>query len=134
MRSWDFRIPRLCTTRAAASGASPKITSIPSTTWQCSASPTSPRCRCAWSPAAGFISAALSLILGFFYLLYKIVFWNSFSLGVAPLVLGLFFLGSVQLLCLGIIGEYVGSIHTFVQNRPLVIEKERINFPERSSS
>ena len=53
---------------------------------------------------------------------------------VAPLVLGLFFLGSVQLLCLGIIGEYVGSIHTFVQNRPLVIEKERINFPERSSS
>ncbi len=84
--------------------------------------------------AAGFISAAISLILGFFYLLYKIVFWNSFSLGVAPLVLGLFFLGSVQLLCLGIIGEYVGSIHTFVQNRPLVIEKERINFPERSSS
>lgn len=84
--------------------------------------------------AAGFISAAISLVLGFFYLLYKIVFWNSFSLGVAPLVLGLFFLGSVQLLCLGIIGEYVGSIHTFVQNRPLVIEKERINFPERSSS
>ena len=84
--------------------------------------------------AAGFISAALSMILGFFYLLYKIVFWNSFSLGVAPLVLGLFFLGSVQLLCLGIIGEYVGSIHTFVQNRPLVIEKERINFPERPSS
>lgn len=84
--------------------------------------------------AAGFISAAVSMILGSFYLLYKIVFWNSFSLGVAPLVLGLFFLGSVQLLCLGIIGEYVGSIHTFVQNRPLVIEKERINFPERSSS
>jgi polyisoprenyl-phosphate glycosyltransferase len=84
--------------------------------------------------AAGFISAAISLVLGSFYLLYKIVFWNSFSLGVAPLVLGLFFLGSVQLLCLGIIGEYVGSIHTFVQNRPLVIEKERINFPERSSS
>ena len=55
--------------------------------------------------AAGFISAAVSLVLGFFYLLYKIVFWNSFSLGVAPLVLGLFFLGSVQLLCLGIIGE-----------------------------
>jgi polyisoprenyl-phosphate glycosyltransferase len=83
--------------------------------------------------AAGFISAAISMVLGFFYLLYKIVFWNSFSLGVAPLVLGLFFLGSVQLLCLGIIGEYIGSIHTFVQNRPLVIEKERINFPERSS-
>jgi glycosyltransferase involved in cell wall biosynthesis len=83
---------------------------------------------------AGFVSAALSFVLGFFYLAYKIVFWNSFSLGVAPLVLGLFFLGSVQLLCLGIIGEYVGSIHTFVQKRPLVIEKERINFPGHPSS
>ncbi len=78
---------------------------------------------------AGFISATFSFALGFIYLVYKIIFWNSFSVGVAPLVLGLFFLGSVQLLCLGIIGEYVGSVHTFVQNRPLVIEKERINFP-----
>jgi polyisoprenyl-phosphate glycosyltransferase len=78
---------------------------------------------------AGFISAMFSFVLGFIYLVYKIVFWNSFSVGVAPLVLGLFFLGSVQLLCLGIIGEYVGSVHTFVQNRPLVVEKERINFP-----
>jgi glycosyltransferase involved in cell wall biosynthesis len=78
---------------------------------------------------AGFISAMFSFLLGLVYLIYKIVFWNSFSVGVAPLVLGLFFLGSVQLLCLGIIGEYVGSVHTFVQNRPLVIEKERINFP-----
>lgn len=84
--------------------------------------------------AAGFIFATISFILGFFYLLYKIIFWNSFSLGAAPLLLGLFFLGSVQLLCLGIIGEYVGSIHTFVQNRPLVIERERINFSEPPSS
>ena len=76
----------------------------------------------------GFVSAVISLILGIFYLAYKIVYWNSFSLGVAPLVLGLFFLGSVQLVSLGIIGEYVGSIHTIVQDRPLVTEKERINF------
>jgi polyisoprenyl-phosphate glycosyltransferase len=76
----------------------------------------------------GFVSAMISLVLGFFYFVYKLVYWNSFSLGVAPLVLGLFFLGSVQLVALGIIGEYVGSIHTFVQKRPLVIEKERINF------
>jgi polyisoprenyl-phosphate glycosyltransferase len=76
----------------------------------------------------GFISAAISLILGAFYLLYKIIFWDRFSLGLAPLILGLFFLGSVQLLCLGIIGEYVGSVHTSVQKRPLVVEKERINF------
>ena len=76
----------------------------------------------------GFFSAMTSMILGIFYFVYKLVYWNSFSVGIAPLVLGLFFLGSVQLLALGIIGEYVGSIHTFVQKRPLVIEKERINF------
>ncbi len=76
----------------------------------------------------GFFSAMISLVSGLFYFVYKLVYWNSFSVGVAPLVLGLFFLGSVQLLALGIIGEYVGSIHTIVQKRPLVIEKERINF------
>src|SRR6202167_1789059 len=75
----------------------------------------------------GFISAAASFFLGMVYLAYKLVFWNSFSVGVAPVVLGLFFLGSIQLIALGIIGEYVGSIHTFVLNRPLVTEKERIN-------
>jgi len=76
----------------------------------------------------GFISAAISFMLGVAYLAYKLVFWSRFTVGVAPVVLGLFFLGSVQLIALGIIGEYVGSIHTFVLNRPLVTEKERINF------
>jgi glycosyltransferase involved in cell wall biosynthesis len=76
----------------------------------------------------GFISALLSFAMGMFYLLYKLVFWFSFTVGLAPVVLGLFFLGSVQLIALGIIGEYVGSIHTLVLNRPLVTEKERINF------
>jgi len=76
----------------------------------------------------GFVSALISMVLGLFYFVYKLLYWRSFSLGVAPLVLGLFFLGSVQLISLGIIGEYVGSIHTIVQKRPLVIEKERINF------
>jgi len=76
----------------------------------------------------GFLSAAMSFLAGMFYLVYKLVFWSQFSLGTAPLVLGLFFLGSVQLIALGIIGEYVGSIHTLVMKRPLVIEKERINF------
>jgi polyisoprenyl-phosphate glycosyltransferase len=76
----------------------------------------------------GFVSAAISFALGMFYLVYKLVFWSSFEVGVAPLVLGLFFLGSVQLIALGIIGEYVGAIHTTVQNRPMVTEKERINF------
>lgn len=76
----------------------------------------------------GFLSAALSFLLGLFYLAYKLVFWSSFTVGMAPVVLGLFFLGSVQLIALGIIGEYVGAIHTTVMGRPLVTEKERINF------
>ena len=76
----------------------------------------------------GFISAFFSLLVGLFYLVYKLMFWSSFSLGLAPVVLGLFFLGSVQLIAMGIIGEYIGSIHTFVLNRPRVVEKERINF------
>jgi glycosyltransferase involved in cell wall biosynthesis len=76
----------------------------------------------------GFISALISFVLGVFYLIYKLIFWSRFTVGAAPVVLGLFFLGSVQLIALGIIGEYVGSIHTLVLNRPLVTEKERINF------
>jgi glycosyltransferase involved in cell wall biosynthesis len=77
---------------------------------------------------SGFVSALISFVLGVFYLVYKLLFWQNFTVGVAPVVLGLFFLGSVQLIALGIIGEYVGSIHTLVLNRPLVTEKERINF------
>jgi glycosyltransferase involved in cell wall biosynthesis len=77
---------------------------------------------------AGFVSAFLSFLIGMFYLIYKLVFWTRFNVGIAPVVLGLFFLGSVQLIALGIIGEYVGSIHTLVLRRPLVTEKERINF------
>ena len=77
---------------------------------------------------SGFISALVSFLIGMFYLVYKLVFWSNFTVGVAPVVLGLFFLGSVQLIALGIIGEYVGSIHTLVLKRPLVTEKERINF------
>ena len=77
---------------------------------------------------AGFIFALLSLGIGMVYLVYKLIFWDRFEVGLAPLTIGLFFFGSVQLIALGIIGEYVGSIHTIVQNRPLVTEKERINF------
>jgi glycosyltransferase involved in cell wall biosynthesis len=76
----------------------------------------------------GFICALLSLLAGFIYLVAKLLFWNHFQLGLAPTMIGLFFLGSVQLVSLGIIGEYVGSIHSIVQDRPLVTEKERINF------
>ena len=76
----------------------------------------------------GFATAALSFLVGSIYLFYKLLFWQQFSLGSAPIVIGLFFLGSVQLLFLGIVGEYIGAIYTQVMRRPLVIEKERINF------
>ena len=77
---------------------------------------------------AGFIAATISFFIGMFYLVYKLVFWNSFSLGIAPVAIGLFFFASVQLLFLGLIGEYVFLIYTQVLRRPLVYEKERINF------
>ncbi len=76
----------------------------------------------------GFCLAALSLFAAFGYFIYKIIFWQSFSVGIAPLVIGLFFFSSVQLFFIGIIGEYIGSIYTQVLKRPLVIERERINF------
>jgi polyisoprenyl-phosphate glycosyltransferase len=76
----------------------------------------------------GFLSALISFLIGLIYLVYKLIFWYQFSLGSAPLVIGLFFLGSVQLMFLGIVGEYIGAIYTQVMHRPLVIEKERINF------
>jgi hypothetical protein len=78
--------------------------------------------------ALGFLCSLMSLLTGLGYLAYKLVFWTNFSVGIAPLVIGLFFLGSVQLLSMGILGEYIGAIHTQVQNRPYVIEKERLNF------
>lgn len=78
----------------------------------------------------GFVTAAGSLVVALAYLFYKLVFWSEFELGLAPVVIGLFFLGAVQLIALGIIGEYIGSVHTTVQNRPYVTERERINFDE----
>jgi glycosyltransferase involved in cell wall biosynthesis len=76
----------------------------------------------------GFACSILSLFAGLIYLVYKLVFWANFTVGIAPLVIGLFFLGSVQLLSMGILGEYIGSIQTQVQKRPYVIERERVNF------
>lgn len=77
---------------------------------------------------SGFITAFLSLIAAIVYLILKIINWYSMPMGQAPLVIGLFFFASVQLIFIGIIGEYIGNIHTHVMNRPLVVEKERINF------
>lgn len=78
--------------------------------------------------ALGFVSSILSLLAGLAYFAYKLMFWNNFSVGIPPLIIGLFFLGSVQLVSMGILGEYLGAIHTQVQKRPHVTEKERMNF------
>lgn len=76
----------------------------------------------------GFFLSLLSLIIAVFFLIAKLIFWNSFQLGTAPLLIGLFFFGAVQTFSIGILGEYIGSIHTHVRKLPLVIESERVNF------
>ena len=76
----------------------------------------------------GFVVAFASLLVGIGYFIYKLIFWNSFQAGMAPLVIGLFFFAAVQLFFIGIIGEYIGAIYTQIKKRPLVVEKERINF------
>jgi glycosyltransferase involved in cell wall biosynthesis len=78
----------------------------------------------------GFTMSALSFLVAIIYFLAKLIFWNYFSVGIAPLVIGVFLFSSVQLFFIGIIGEYIGSIHTQVLKRPLVVEKERINFDD----
>jgi glycosyltransferase involved in cell wall biosynthesis len=77
---------------------------------------------------SGFFIAFLSILVALGYLIYKCCNWNSFQVGMAPLVIGLFFFSAVQLIFIGILGEYIGAIYTQVKNKPLVIEEERINF------
>jgi len=81
----------------------------------------------------GFSVAIFSLLVALSYFIYKIIFWQHFQLGMAPMVIGIFFFAAVQLFFIGIIGEYIGAIYTQVKNRPLVIEKERINFDHDDS-
>ncbi|MFC1808473.1 glycosyltransferase, partial [Candidatus Omnitrophota bacterium] len=81
----------------------------------------------------GFVLSAFSIVVALIYLVLKLVLWMAFPIGMAPLVIGIFFFFSVQLLFIGIIGEYVGATYTQVLHRPLVIEKERINFDDDGS-
>ncbi len=77
---------------------------------------------------SGFCLAGGSLLVALAYFIYKLLRWDTFSLGLAPLVIGMFFFSAVQLIFIGIIGEYIGAILTQVKNHPLAIEDERINF------
>lgn len=77
---------------------------------------------------AGFALSIVSFLISLTYLVLKLVLWDSFQLGTAPLLIGMFFFGSVQIFFIGLIGEYIAAIHTQVMRRPLVVEQERVNF------
>ena len=76
---------------------------------------------------SGFVLAAVSILVALGYLFAKILFWNSFVLGTAPLLVGMFLFIAVQMLFIGLLGEYIGTIQTHVRKLPLVIESERVN-------
>ncbi|MBS0323264.1 MAG: glycosyltransferase family 2 protein [Proteobacteria bacterium] len=75
----------------------------------------------------GFALSALSLFTALLYLGLKLLYWNEFSLGLAPILIGSFFFASVQLFFIGLLGEYIAAIHTQILHRPLVVERERVN-------
>jgi len=77
---------------------------------------------------SGFLLAILSLMVALFFLVAKLLYWNSFQLGTAPIIIGIFFFGAIQTFFIGVLGEYIGSIHTQVRKMPLVVELERVNF------
>jgi glycosyltransferase involved in cell wall biosynthesis len=77
---------------------------------------------------SGFLLSFLSLLVALIFFIAKLIYWNSFELGSAPMLIGIFFFGAIQTFFIGVLGEYIGSIHTQVRNMPLVVEIERVNF------
>lgn len=82
---------------------------------------------------AGSILSAIGFLVALVYLIMKLIFWNTFAAGTAPILIGVFLFGSVQLFFTGLLGEYIMSINTRVMHRPLVIEEKRINFDKQSN-
>lgn len=76
----------------------------------------------------GFLIGTTSFIFAFIFTILKLIYWNSFPLGISPIIIGMFFMFGLILIFIGFLGEYIGSIHTYLQKRPVVVEKERINF------
>ncbi len=76
----------------------------------------------------GFIFSALSMCVALAYLVMKLLYWDRFTAGTAPILIGIFVLGSVQIFFTGLLGEYILTINSRVMKRPLVVEEERINF------
>lgn len=77
---------------------------------------------------AGFVIGLLSILVALVFLILKLVLWDRFPIGIAPIAIGMFFMFGLVMLFIGILGEYIASIHTYVRNRPVVVERERINF------
>jgi dolichol-phosphate mannosyltransferase len=76
----------------------------------------------------GFFLGSISIVSALIYLALKLIYWNSFPVGVAPLIITIFFMFGLLFIFIGLLGEYVASIQTYLKNRPIVVEKERINF------
>ena len=76
----------------------------------------------------GAFCCFVSFVVGIAYLIMKLMYWDRFAAGMAPVLIGMCFLGSVQIFFIGLLGEYIMSINTRVMHRPLVVEEERINF------
>lgn len=81
----------------------------------------------------GFVCSAISIMIAIIYIVMKILNWGSFSAGTAPLMIGVFIIGGIQLFFIGLIGEYILNINTRVIRRPIVVEEKRINFDEVST-
>jgi hypothetical protein len=81
----------------------------------------------------GFTISFLCFVFALIYLILKLCYWNLFNIGMAPMIIGIFFIGAIQLVFLGFLGEYILSMNRRIMNRPLVIEEERINFDIDSS-
>ena len=79
---------------------------------------------------AGVILSGISMLIAVMYLILKLVYWDRFPAGMAPILIGMLFLGSIQIFFIGLIGEYILTINQRVMKRPLVVEEERINFDE----
>jgi len=76
----------------------------------------------------GFLMGGASILTALVFFILKLIYWDQFSAGIAPIVIGLFFMFGILLFFIGLLGEYIAAIHTHVKKRPIVVEKERINF------
>ena len=83
---------------------------------------------------AGFVLSGISLLVAIGFLVLKLTFWYALPAGYAPVVIGVFFLGSVQIFLIGLLGEYIGAVLTQVRNRPLVVERERVGNNHKGDS